>query len=778
MPDDKEIRIRATLDASQFDRGIQEIQRKLRTMTNTQSGLQDASSMFGDKGLMGKYASQAFGDFSKDAQANLQKMSQMQRQEAVMQRINMREKEQQIKNLVESDTKLTRQQEIRLKMHKEELEILKKKHQQTIIQNAETERALTRIQGEAGGGGGGAGGPGGPAGAGGTGGFRALLRQLATASVFGGAANAMIAGTEHLVARDRVITQAQGAAYTSAARPLAEQFEGRGARGMFFAGERSEAANMAAKEAGRQDVLQAVKTIGAVAAATAAGAVVAGPVGAAIGGAGAFGGMMTNNKARSQIFDREQFRALVSREGMQNYEQNLQAIIARNPQKYLAGKYFEQNYNQIAGLQQTLGMNTDAELLGGGGSAGWLENQINVGNQLGGARLNQRIVQQQAQQIIQAGGTTAAARGLAGTAGAMNRQLNVGNVGALMGQISGAGVGEKQTEQYVRRLFAEAVKMGVDASKMPQEMQRMTQMTAALATAGGGFAGGAMEVGLAGIGGFDRTSIAAASTAAGIFKQTGKAAGGWEGQMGLAFLQSPQATRLAGGKKLSGTAMNMINQMSYAEARPEDISRLASYLGTDEKSARELLKQKDVFKQSRTSLEQSAYQDLGQFLQQSGAQTPDEIKKLIDTGEGASLFMRAREAATSVKGNRFSNMTPAQIDARILQQARMSAPEAEGGTGNFGEIMLQAELSRTEGRGARLQQGAEGTGDIARLRNLANNIDALGEAAKKHTEHAEAYNQAFEMFKTAVEKGEKAMDAWAASLEDLAIKTENYGPTE
>lgn len=53
MPDDKEIRIRATLDASQFDKGINEIQRKLRTMTNTQGGLQSAAGSLGKDPILG-----------------------------------------------------------------------------------------------------------------------------------------------------------------------------------------------------------------------------------------------------------------------------------------------------------------------------------------------------------------------------------------------------------------------------------------------------------------------------------------------------------------------------------------------------------------------------------------------------------------------------------------------------------------------------------------------------------------------------------------------------
>jgi hypothetical protein len=107
MPTDKEIKIRAILDSASFDKGVNDIQNKLKRMTSqTSTQLQTQQRLEGDS-VLGKYAQQAFGDFSKDNQQNLQKMYTAQRQEAVNQNISMKGKQAELDKLKASDTEMT-----------------------------------------------------------------------------------------------------------------------------------------------------------------------------------------------------------------------------------------------------------------------------------------------------------------------------------------------------------------------------------------------------------------------------------------------------------------------------------------------------------------------------------------------------------------------------------------------------------------------------------------------------------------------------------------------
>jgi hypothetical protein len=801
--ENKEIRIRAVIDAQAFDKSVQEIQQKLqRLVQQANQGSRAQESLAGKDTVMGKYAQQAFGDFSKDAQQKMQEMFQAQRREAVNQKITMKEKQQAIEQFAKIDENLTKQQKERLKNLKEELELLKEKHRVTLNTAGETQRAIDKLKMQEGGGGGEGGGVGlgvGGAGGGGMGKFQNLLKFIGVGALLKGAADLVLNGVGDIISRERKITQAQGAALNVASRELQEQFQGRGSRGMFFARERAEAMGMAETEQSRQSAFGTIKAFGGTALQLGGIGVAATGVGLGIGagmmGIGSYmkGGIIGDERSRAAMFDREKYRAMTTQEGMQNYEANLAAIKARNPRGVMAQRYLEQNRGGIAGMQQQLGLNEDYELFGAQG-VGVLRTGIESGMGMGGARFSQANIQGQIQSILGAGGTTGAGRGLGGFAAGLGRQFNLGNSGQLLGQLSGAGLNNQQTEETTKRLLAAAVKLGVDTSKMPQEMQRLTAMTAKLATAGGGFSEGAVETALAGVVGLDRTSIEAARSAEEMFKQSGKAAGGFEGQMGLGFLQSRSAEKIMGGKKLSAVQMNRINQLSYSEARDVDFERLAASLSTPEnpvtaEQAKELVRQKDIYKQTRTSTSQKAIQSLGEFIQEAGAGTgpitAERFQEFISTGRGKKLYEEAAQQITAAQGERFSQLTPRKQETRVAQLTRMMtkglevgmpgamAPGAEGPL-TPEEQRIQEQMQKPEGRVARLEEGAVGTGDVARMKALNENIEKLKNAARSHSESAELYNTQFESFIKAVDKGAGAMETLRSQLdavvEDLAEK--------
>jgi len=103
MSMDKEIKIRAVLSTDTFDKGIQEIQEKLKRITQQQNQGVGAQQALGKDSVLGKYAQSAFGDFSKDAQKQLEQMYQTQRREAVNQNISLKGKEAELAKMAKID---------------------------------------------------------------------------------------------------------------------------------------------------------------------------------------------------------------------------------------------------------------------------------------------------------------------------------------------------------------------------------------------------------------------------------------------------------------------------------------------------------------------------------------------------------------------------------------------------------------------------------------------------------------------------------------------------
>jgi hypothetical protein len=201
MSNDKEIRIRAVLDAGTFDKGVNEIQEKLKKLTQQQQQGAGTQKQLGKDSVLGKYAQQAFGDFSKESQKQLETMYQTQRREAVNQSITLKGKEAELAKMAKIDGEMTKQQKERNENLKKEIELLKEKHRLTLNTAAETQKALDKMKPAAP--------PPGPPGEGGGGqqpppdpnsGFKnmlgGMLKQFGVAAVIKGAINGAVTGIE------------------------------------------------------------------------------------------------------------------------------------------------------------------------------------------------------------------------------------------------------------------------------------------------------------------------------------------------------------------------------------------------------------------------------------------------------------------------------------------------------------------------------------------------------------------------------------------------------
>lgn len=807
MAEDKEIRIRAVLDASTFDKGVNEIQEKLRKITQQQNQGAGAQKALGKDSVMGKYAQQAFGDFSKESQRQLEAMYKTQRQEAVSQQVTMKGKQQELDKMVKADGELTKQQKERVKSLKEEIDLLKEKHRQTLATAGETQKALDKMKppndppndppsGPPGGGSGGGGDDGGPVDL-----FKKYLSRMSmaagAAAIYKGGMNAW----SDSITRDRVMNSNIAASATMGSREMREGMSGQGSRGMFWMSERQKAMRSATTEGDRQrnhDLVSAgVKGAAGAAAGGYAGLVGGGVLGAKIGGGigamfggvgalpgavigagvGALGGAIggaylggqatTSERDRARLFDQKKYNTMKTKEDLENYEQELASAKAKDPRRQLAREYFEQNSDQIAAMQKLTGSGTDREYLGGD-NVGILQRQMKYGGQFGGTNFSQQTIEQQMQALASGGAMTEGVRELGGAAATYNRQFNLSNAGQTMGRMQGnTGANSSLTDMAYQRLMTEAVRLGVDTSSMPRELEKMTQITAELTTAGGVNAEGMSDLFAGALTGYNNKAQEAAATSAEGYKQTGKEAGGWEGQMGMGFLQGSRAKELLGSRKLSAMEMNTLNQTSAAELDEAGLARMAkTYTGGDTEKMKKLLEEKDKYKQGRTGAEDEAAKNLGEYLKKSGVKTPEDLEKAISTDEGAKLYENLRTQKGAAKGDFFSR-SQVQQKSDLILEASQAADFKPGTTMEIAAGKVEEQKKKGETRAAYVEEGARATGDMARIEALNENLESFKTAAKGYTAAAVEYNKQFELVIEATKKGAKGMDEVAKHLEEL-----------
>jgi hypothetical protein len=600
-----------------------------------------------------------------------------------------------------------------------------------------------------------------------------IIKQIGVGAIISGTINGVAQTIEDRITRDRKINMNNAASFNMTSREMREQFEGRGSRGMFYMPERARAMRAAAQEQGSQSTMDTVKAFGGTALqgigfATAALTGWTGiGLGAGIGmmGAGTAlkGGVLGDERSRAAMFDRTKFNSIMNKEGMEKYEQNLAAEKAKDPRRVMAQEYFEQNRQNIAQMQKLMGVG-DAEYMGGGG-VGLLQRNMKYGNQYGGVNFNQDTIQQQMAALASGGAMTSGIQDLSGAAATYGRQFNLSNSGQTMGKMQGnTGMNSSLTDLAYQRLLTEAVRLGVDASTMPRELEKMTQITAELTTGGGVNATGMGDIFGAGVLGYNQKALGAAASATQNFVATGKESGGWEGQMGMGYLQG--AAKDIVGRNLTTKEMNFLNQTSGAELDEAGYQRIADQLGVSPDQAKQLMMAKDQYKQGRTGEEDKAYKDLGEFIK---GKSPDEIREAISGGAGGKLFTAAQMARGQTHGD-FLQKDQASQMAEIITQANVAAGNTAAMDFGTAADKVAGVKSRKENRAAYVEEGAEATGDMSRMDALNEQLENLKNAARNHTKYAEEYNKQFELMVTATKAGASAMESVANQLSALEKK--------
>lgn len=856
---DKNIKIRAVLDTQGFDQEINKLQQKLRTMQRTGEGLSAAQGSLGGDTLLGSYAKQAFGDFSKESKQQLESMFQSQRREALNQSIQMRSKQQELDKLAKVEGDMTRQQQQRVDLLQKELDLLRVRNRETIAAAGQTGKAL----GDLGDGAGGAGGAGVPSVPSPGDMFKKLLQGVSIAAIVNGVLNA----TEHALTRDRKMLAATATGAGIASQGIRESIAGQGFRGNFWAAERQQAMDMAIREKqgrGLQDFLQIG---GRVAGAAGAGFAFGGPAGAAAGAIGGFGSAMGNDRLMSRVFDQEHYQKLLTKEGMQQYQGNLAALKALDPMKDIAAKAFERDAGKMQILQRELGMTTDAQLLGGavnnpilnqldaisnapmvgnimterfpnyrvrtgrgfrptgrgplapgfgglqgdnvmdslmtdmfGGNEMMTEGGVPMGRRSEGFLIDQMMGEMGTGQFtkenilrqrsaLMAGGGGTDMQNLASRAARMERNLNLTNAGQLMGTIGGAGMGVQsgQSEDAVKRLLAEGVKMGIDVSTMPQEMKRFTAAAAQVMTKGGGMSETALARFAEGAIGTTTTEIDASKSAYEQSLARAKAGGGFEAQVGYGVLTGDTAKELLGeeaaSKLGSNTGMlNSLNQLSLEdlERTPGLLEGYAKRLGTTPEKVRQLIAKKDAKKQTKlTGLETL----LDKFNEKTAGMSTDELNQFFATEEGATLESKITDRM-GMEREGFLQKGAAQRRADVVSAAAVQRGDIVGGDSQIPELLrrpkggrlgdalgkVEAGLATEPDTAFISQEKSQATGQITELKALRDNIDGLKAAAKNHSEAAEQYNIEFAAFIEAAKQGKDALEKMKDEMDKVTSR--------
>jgi hypothetical protein len=619
--------------------------------------------------------------------------------------------------------------------------------------------------------------------------FKKHFRNLVASGVIAGVLNAASQTFRQNIVSESHAAHLKAEAMSPINREMRQAMRGGGTEQMFYLQERQTAAQRAAYEQGMAPYGDLAGIGAKIGGAAAAGGLMGGLPGALLFSGGALAHTLADERQRSLLFSpfsessRRKYKMMTAADAAKSYEANLAAEKAANPYKTIAMEDYQANIEKYGQFQRAFGM-SDYELFGGRGAErtslrggampietgaygeGWLQSQMKAG---GSMKFTREEIMGAAQSLIQAGAGTQQALGMAADVTGFGRDLYQTNAASVLGRMSASGMGGSQTEAY-KRMMAEAVRMGVDTSKMPQELMRFTEMTSAIATQGGGYSERAAMLAGQGLVGFSQSQIAAAGTAAEQYESRAKGAGGMEGQMGLGFLMSEK------GKSLFGTmgaqASNLLNQISASDLQkdPALLAGLAGRLNISEEEVIRRVSEKDVFKQTRTKEQEEIFKSIGEKTKGMSA---DQRMEFLKSEEGSKLYLRATEITGASEGG-FLQRGASERMADIALRSAVAG--GEGGTGiKEAQAKLEYEKQRSKETASNLEKAAQATGELEGLKNLSNYLDDIKTSSKSFTGEMAIQMVTQKNYREAIQKGADSMAALNTQLEQAVNRMTQMG---
>jgi hypothetical protein len=505
------------------------------------------------------------------------------------------------------------------------------------------------------------------------------------------------------------------------------------------------------------------------------GTLLGGIGGAAMAGLGFFGsdeeayyGLTGNKKALTQM---------TGREAMQNYETFKMNQRLADPNLYYQKKMLAENRGRFLGLQRSGGM-TDEQMFGEGGFV-----QRGAGDFL----LQERMGM--AEQIVGAGGSGYAATqgGVGLMALQAQRSMGLTNAGQTMGRLT-SYMGATESEEAFVRILSKGVSIGLDESEYREEAKDyMAQVAAIASQIGGGdeMVASALAAGIEGD--ISRRGVQMSADAFGRLENVLSEQGGVTGAARAGLISEEGAFQnIKGMSRLAFQNLKMsdiredsdVMKMYYEQAGGEEGTGLSF----------------EDFVNKRQDVQRKAL-----FQAYKGTEIGDTLQKFYKEGQQRELspeeIAKSQEMLKMLPG--FENMTSEQLKVTTKQYlgterveeatkaARKRALETqqkiqEGGFGPLrfeeGDQKFLIE-ERLKGKGVGIdrmekqqaeQQAVTMEGMGENMKNLFNNVEKFGTQTSRAMLVMESFN-------TAMKDGPEAVDAFIKALDAFSKRQKKGG---
>jgi hypothetical protein len=276
------------------------------------------------------------------------------------------------------------------------------------------------------------------------------------------------AAYDYVSATPQVVLAAQGSAMDANSQGLRDIFSGRGFERRFYAAEEAEARRMARERREAMEKVDTSKVIGTGIGIVGSG-LASGGLGAAVTSMGALVYSLFDSRFRDRALSmmgfesaKERYKSALDKEEAEMAVQNLENLKAIQPVKEAVFQRYMQEMAPNIQAQRAMGLSDEAlqSFLEQGANEGFLMQQTRASGE----------------GIISAGGSTRAARGLATFANKLARDKDLTNAQQLVGVLSGAIGSASETESALKKVLSESVKIGLDKSEFAAENRKFTQM--------------------------------------------------------------------------------------------------------------------------------------------------------------------------------------------------------------------------------------------------------------------------------------------------------------
>ena len=293
-------------------------------------------------------------------------------------------------------------------------------------------------------------------------------------------------------------------------------------------------------------------------------------------------------------------------------------------------------------------------------------------------------------------------------------------------------------------------------------------MAAEITTQGGGYSQIAAEQ-LAGVGGdFGKGALGAARSEFEEFQARAGTGAGFEGQLGWGFMQGDRGEKAFGKDmmdkiKSNPKMMNVFNMMSASEMEKDDTlltgyaEELAGEDGDIDATKTKILeglKEKDIFKQSRTQGGEDMLKQYNEAAEAAGG-----VGELLKTKEGRSLKRQITEQRAASYGKDFLS----QGVLRREKETGLAAGITSDGTGSIGDI--EDSLIKDTGRAAEAEKSSRAIGEKLKIDEIAKWSESFIKAAKNNTEGAEVIAAQFKLLTETIKEKNGDLEGVLTTLE-------------